>query len=66
VSGLDAFSSTPLTGPGSPAAPRVKDIVRPAIASVSTDTLDARAKTYGELLATCSGCHRSARLLGRR
>jgi hypothetical protein len=59
--GLDAFATAPLTGPGAPQHERVQAIAREALARFATDTWDARAATYSDLLATCGSCHATAR-----
>jgi cytochrome c553 len=59
--GLDAFMGTPMSGPGSPQRRRVQEIARAGLAHFTTDTLDARAAIYSDLLSTCGGCHATAR-----
>lgn len=60
-SGLEALAVTPL--PFSPftdaplVASRMQDVAQQAIAALGKDSLDDRARRYGEMLVMCSACH---------
>jgi len=58
--GLDVLASTPLPAPQlarADLARRLQQLADGARQRSRTDTLADRARTYGELLATCAGCH---------
>lgn len=61
--GMEVLAATPL--PYSPVtdapllANRLQALARGALGHDPTETLDDRARTYGELLVTCAACHRT-------
>lgn len=59
--GLEVLAATPLPAaavPGASAlAERLQRIARQALERRTSDTLDANARSYGDLLVTCAGCH---------
>jgi hypothetical protein len=65
VSGLEVLATSPMPVTTLPSAPgvasRLQQQANEAIAShrEQTETLDTRTTMYGEMLITCSGCHRA-------
>ena len=59
--GLEVLAATPLPPaavPGAPAlAARLQRTAREALERRTSDTLDDNARSYGDLLVTCAGCH---------
>jgi cytochrome c553 len=60
--GLDVLAATPLrepqiSGERLPLARQLQALARQARMRLRTDTLHDRARSYGEILVICSGCH---------
>lgn len=60
--GIEVFAATELSAPIDHAGRRLQVLARDALDDLARDTLADRARTYGELLATCGGCHTAARV----
>lgn len=58
--GIEIFAATEVRGPIDVAGRRLQALARHALDDLPRDTLADRTRTYGELLATCGGCHTAA------
>lgn len=59
--GLEVLVATPLPAAAVPGAPelaaRLQRIARKALERRTSDSLDDNARSYGDMLVTCAGCH---------